>query len=80
MLWQLVQPTLALACGERIEVRMRAGVAAEALGVYFFGRSLGGVEDFGYVAAAGNVLAARAVAVLAGDAIRVAVHQGHLLV
>ena len=60
------------------EIRVRAGVTAEAFGVDFFARSLGGIEDLGYIAAAGHMLAARAMAVLAGHAIRVPVHQGHL--
>ena len=63
-----------------IEVGMRACMAAQTLGVDVFGRSLGGIEDLGHVATAGHVLTARAMAVLAGNAIRVPVHQLHLLV
>ena len=57
-----------------IEIRMRARVAAQALGIDVFGGGLGGIEYLGDVAASGYVLAARAVAVLAGYAIRVSVH------
>ena len=60
------------------EIRMRAGVTAQAFGVDFFARSLGGIEDLGYIAAAGYMFAACAMAVLAGHAIRVPVHECHL--
>ena len=49
------------------EVGMRSRMAAQARGVHLFRRSLGRVEDLGYVAAAVNVRLARAVATLAGD-------------
>ena len=52
-------------------------MTAEAFGVDFFARSLGGIEDLGYIAAAGYMLTACAMAVLAGHAIRVPVHEGH---
>jgi hypothetical protein len=52
---------------------MRSSVAALALGVYLFRRSLGGIEDLRHVAAALDVRLARPVAVLAGDALA-AVH------
>jgi len=47
------------------EVGMRSRVTAQARSIYLFGSSLGGVEDFGYVAATINVRFARAVARLA---------------
>ena len=50
---------IGLGVGRAHEVGMRSGVATEALGVNVFGRGLGGIEDLGYVAAAGHVLAAR---------------------
>ena len=59
------------------EVGVRAGMAAQALFIHFLGGGLGGIEDLGHVAAAGYVFASGAMAVLAGDAAGVAVHQGH---
>jgi hypothetical protein len=56
---------------------MRARVAAQALGVHFFGRSLCGIEYLGYVSAAGNVLTARTMAALTGYS-GAAVLQGKL--
>ena len=60
------------------EVRVCSRMTGEALGVDILGRSLGGIEDLSHVAAAGHVLAAGAMAVLAGDAIGISVHQRHL--
>ena len=60
------------------EVRVRTGVAAQALFIDFLGRVLARIEDLGHVAATGHVFAARAMAVLAGHTAGVAVHQRHL--
>ena len=53
-----------------LEVRVRPGVAAEALRVYCLWAKPWRIEDLGYIAAADHVRLARAVAVLAGDAVR----------
>jgi len=63
--------------GRALEIRMGAGVATKAFGVDILGRGLGGIEDFGDIAATGDMLTAGAVAVLAGDA-GTAMHERHL--
>jgi hypothetical protein len=69
------------------EIGMSGRVAPQAPGVYILGRSLGGIENFGLVAAALNVRPARPVAILAGNSRptrfgtpRTAVFQGHAVV
>lgn len=56
---------------------MRPGVASQAPCVDILGRRFSGIKDLGDIAAAGYMLAARAVAVFTRSAIRVAVHLGH---
>jgi len=48
-----------------IEVGMRCRMASQALGIYFFGRGLGGIEDLGDIPAALDVGSARTMATLA---------------
>lgn len=62
-----------------IEVGVRAGMTAEALGIDFFGCGFGGIEYLGNVAAAVNVSFSRSVAAFARGSVR-AVHQHHFCV
>src|SRR6202167_5700825 len=54
-----------LGVGRAVKVRVRSRVTGQALGVNLFGRVLRGIEYLAYVAAAGNVVRAGAVAAFA---------------
>ncbi len=76
-LWQLMQLTLALACGERSKFGCAPAWQLRHVASTSLGRSLGGIEDLGHVAAAIHVRLARSVAAFAGDP-ALAVHLRHL--
>src|ERR1035441_2284692 len=58
---------VAFPVGRALKVGVLALVTTQALGVYLLGRSLGWIEDLGYIAATLNVSFARSVAAFASD-------------
>ena len=60
-------PYVGLGVRRTFEVRMRSRVAGQTCGVHVLGRSFGGIENLGGVAATIHVGLARSVAAFAGD-------------